>query len=511
MKITTPIRTTIASAVVAALFAASSAPAATLVTYDFEDAGSPFADVANFSGVSVTDLTPGAKIATDDGRSTFTTPTDGGVGSYFARGASLNQPDSGTSDAFVDAQSEGGYIEFTVTADPGQALNLTALNFDAARNSGNTSDMRILVTSDVTGFTFADRLDITEITTGTNTLVDVLQSNLDEIGISPAGAGSAWGNADNTVATLGSEFSAVDSATFRIYAFTRLDASPDNANVMRFDNISVEGTTAGASHYEPFQIGGGQYTESNIQGQNPPNAGFTGAWTGTSSIYTPSTTNTTYQAGTQALTTSGGSLGLDITGAADREVERPMTPVTGKDVFYVSMLMKVDVTGTNDPSNDFMYSALLDSSDNRNGVQFGIIDGDLAIRGRSSGGTLNTKFTVESGYAEETTYLWVLKIETDVVTFEDRITVYLNPTDLSSEGANVADLTQLTGAFVGGYALDEFLMRTVNFGPSSFMFDELRIGDTWSQVLPYTNIPTPAALPAGLLLLTAAAARRRRR
>lgn len=494
-----------------AMLAVSPASAATLAMYDFENAGDPFADTAGAVGVSVTDLNAGAKLDIDDGRSTFTTPVDGGGGSYFARGASLNQPDSSTSDAFVDAQSEGGYLEFTITADPGQALNLTALNFDAARNSGNTSDMRILVTADVTGDTFDDRLDITETTTGTNSLVDVLQSNLGEIGVSPAGLGSAWGNADNTVTTLGSAFTAVDSVTFRIYAFTRLDASPDNANVMRFDNISVEGTTAGASHYEPFQIGGGQYTTTDVRTQNPPNPGFTGAWTGSSAVYIPSTTDMSYQSGTQALTTSGGSLGLDITSSFDRQVERPMTPVTGKSVFYVSMLMKIDVTGANDPSNDFMYAALADTSDNRNGIQFGIMDGDLAIRGRSEGGTLNTKYTVASGYSEETTYLWVLKIETDVDTFKDRVTVYLNPMDLSSEGANTADIAPLTGAFVGGYSLDEFLIRTVNLGPSSMMFDELRIGDTWSQVLPFEVIPTPAALPAGLMLLTTAAARRRRR
>lgn len=504
----TTLRRCIVPAIVAALGIGSTASAATLATYDFESAASPFVDVTNFAGVSVTDLSPGAKLATDDGRSTFTTPVDGGVGSYFARGASLNQPDSGTSDAFVDAQSQGGYLEFTITADPGQALNLTALNFDAARNSGNTSDMRILVTSNVTGDTFADRLDINETTTGANSLVDVLQSNLGEIGVSPSGAGSNWGVADNTFATLGSEFTGITSATFRIYAFTRLNASPDNANVMRFDNIFVEGTTAGASHYEPFEVGGGQYTETNIQTQNPPNPGFTGAWTGTSVIYTPSTTNMAYQSGKQALTTSGGSLGLDITSSFDRQVSRPMTPVTGS-VFYVSMLMKVDVTGANDPSNDDMYTALLDSNDNRNGIQFGIIDGDLAIRGRSSGGTLDTKYTIATGYDEETTYLWVLKIEADVSGFQDRVTVYLNPLDLSSEGANAANISPLTGAFVTNFSIDEFLLRTRNFGPSSFMFDELRIGDTWSQVLPFEVIPAPAALPAGLALLGLAAARRR--
>ena len=113
----TTLRRCIVPAIVAALGIGSTASAATLATYDFESAASPFVDVTNFAGVSVTDLSPGAKLATDDGRSTFTTPVDGGVGSYFARGASLNQPDSGTSDAFVDAQSQGGYLEFTITAD----------------------------------------------------------------------------------------------------------------------------------------------------------------------------------------------------------------------------------------------------------------------------------------------------------------------------------------------------------------------------------------------------------
>ena len=204
--------------------------------------GSTYADSAGFAGVAAGDLVRGAGTTSDSNFSTFSTPVDGGSHSFFIRGSGLNVADNATAAATVTATSQGNYVEFTLNSSG--LMNLTSLTLDAAKNAGNNHSMRLLVTSDITGHLFDNRLDIISPAAADTSLANVIQSNLaDNLSDSPNGIGIDWGVADNTTINLSvPAFQNISDATFRIYAFTIANGSPSNANVMRLDNIIVNGT-----------------------------------------------------------------------------------------------------------------------------------------------------------------------------------------------------------------------------------------------------------------------------
>ena len=218
--------------------AALPAAAETLVHYNFESSGSPLTDVVGRSGMTVTDLTPGAQAATTAVRSTYSRPADGGRASYIVSGDALAQTFGSSSNAFVTAQSAGAYFEFTLETDGLNRLDLTSLSFDVAYKTGGAHSLRVLVTSDMTGDAYGSQLDIGD----SNSLANILQSNLGEIGAGDTQGNGSWGVSDNTVATLGAEFMNISSATFRLYAFAINGSHGATANdLLRFDNILVKG------------------------------------------------------------------------------------------------------------------------------------------------------------------------------------------------------------------------------------------------------------------------------
>ena len=265
--------------------------------------------------------------------------------------------------------------------------------------------------------------------------------------------------------------------------------------------------------YEPFAIGGGQYTaDTDVRTQNPPNAGFTGPWAGGSAIYQPIADDMSYQiAPNHGLVTSGGSLQIDIPADSNgREVTRPVTDISTPGTFYVSMLMRINATSNVTTSDDLAFTSLRPAGNNTNAISWGVFNGDLALRMRSTPPEYDyTLYELESGYQNDHTYLFVLKIEKNVSGFDDRVTVWVDPTMLGSEYANTAAVSELGRPLYDATILDEFRVYTDNFEAGEFQIDELRIGGTWDSVLAYT-IPTPAALPAGLALLAGCLLRRHR-
>ncbi len=214
--------------------------AAVIAKYDFNSSTNPFADVVNASELSAGEITKGTQIDLDDGRSTSSTAE--GVGSYFARGTSIDGNSNVTSEAFANAQTDGIFLEFTLTPDASKSLNLTDLHLDVGRNSGNTVDMRLAVTSSLTGHNYGDVLTIsTEGSTDAASLPNILESNLGGISTVSGGTGS-WGAGDNTIVDLSSAtFDNISTAiTFRIYAFA-LDSS-STSNILRLDDIYVNGS-----------------------------------------------------------------------------------------------------------------------------------------------------------------------------------------------------------------------------------------------------------------------------
>ena len=220
------------------LMLATGLSATTIAKYDFESSASPLIDVVGTSGMTVTDLTPGAQAATTAVRSAYSRPVDGGDASYLVSGNALAQTFGSSSKAFVTAQSAGAYFEFTLTADGGNTLDLTSLSFDVAYKTGGAHSLRVLVTSDITGDAYGSQLDIGD----SNSLANILQSNLGEIGVADDQGNIDWGISDNTVATLGSQFTNISSVTFRLYAFSLAVSNGSTANdLLRFDNIFVNG------------------------------------------------------------------------------------------------------------------------------------------------------------------------------------------------------------------------------------------------------------------------------
>lgn len=225
---------------VASFALSASLSAVDLAHYDFESSGSAFEDVVARSGLTASDLSLGAQASRDHARSTFALPSDGGSAAYIFKGNALSQTNHSTEPAFETAKSNGAFFEFTLTADSGNTLDLEEMSFSVAHKSTASASYRVLVTSDVTGDSFDDRLALSETTNGTNSLPDVLQNNRGEIGEANDGGSYSWAPSQNTIVDLsGSEFNSIASATFKVYAFTL--GGGNSSAVLRFDNIIVDG------------------------------------------------------------------------------------------------------------------------------------------------------------------------------------------------------------------------------------------------------------------------------
>jgi hypothetical protein len=215
-----------------------SAPAAILASYDFETAGGPLANKTPTPGVTASAITFGAKADTGDSFSSNTSPT-GGAQSLTIAGAGLGNSSASTSVAVAEAITDGNFLTFTLT--PGSAFSLTSITFDKGRLTGNSNDLRILVTSSLDD-SYNGRMPLTN--SGAS-LTNVLESNqTSEISAITAGAGQSWGTNSNVSVDLSAPMfqNLVAPITFRIYAFNLGTDAGNNANQLFFDNIVVNGT-----------------------------------------------------------------------------------------------------------------------------------------------------------------------------------------------------------------------------------------------------------------------------
>ena len=218
---------------------ATMASAASIVEYNFNSGVTPYADVANTSGLSAGDITPGTQMDAGDGITTDYSSE--GASSYFIAGSNVNAGSTSTSSAWGNAQSDGLYFEFTLTPDGGQTLDLTNLQLDVAY--AGTDAFRLAVTSSLTGFDYGDQLTITTETTGdAASIPNVLQSNTGGIDLAPLGLDEDWGVAEGTIVDLSSATfdNITSSVTFRIYGF-QAQTSSDTSDKLFFDNIQVNG------------------------------------------------------------------------------------------------------------------------------------------------------------------------------------------------------------------------------------------------------------------------------
>ena len=196
----------------AVLTAASLAPAsAQLVRYEFP--GSVFSPTVTNGGVTASNINgTGSQASVDPGA---TLPN-----SVF-----LNVNPSGQSVADTAAAAVAGnrFLEFSLTAASGFALNLTSLTFDAA-NGGTSTPRGYVLRSSVDGFS-------SDISSALTTTVNPNLSSFD-------------------VTLGGPDFVGLTGTTsFRLYGFT-----PATGAGIFFDNIRVRGVTVVSAAPEPGSL-----------------------------------------------------------------------------------------------------------------------------------------------------------------------------------------------------------------------------------------------------------------
>ncbi len=195
------------------LLLATIANAATLVTYNFNDATSTatrLAPTIDGSNLTATSISNGAD--TDTGRNLtndvydFTTPANN------ALNVTLNSGDyfGGNSDANADsALAAGHYFGFTVAADPSFTLSLDTVTFDHSRTSSAPRTTAVYASID-----------------GSSTFTRIFkQGNNSKSALDPYSI------------TLSSAFDSINSAEFRFVYFD------NNANkgAGKYDNIVING------------------------------------------------------------------------------------------------------------------------------------------------------------------------------------------------------------------------------------------------------------------------------
>ncbi len=137
-------------------------------------------------------------------------------------------------------------------------------------------------------------------------------------------------------------------------------------------------------------------------------------------------------------------------------------------------------------------------------------DGSIQARGSAATSVKTDPGLIVAGQS----YFFVWKItQSGAGSNNDYLTLFLNPTDLSSEAANTAVLTLGAGDFyvIGSSAweLGKIAFGSEINGGNQFIVDEFRVGTTWEDVAPFTIIPEPGSL--SLLAFGAMLVARRRR
>lgn len=282
---------------------------------------------------------------------------------------------------------------------------------------------------------------------------------------------------------------------------------------------------------DAFLIGGdpavGQYTETPLAttagGQNPVVAGFTGAWAKGNTTTSQLAPRDVPQSGpiNSGYPTSGGSVLITDANEAIRLAQRTLAAYTPASTYYLSGIVRRGAadTGFNGLAYMGFGSAFPDASvasatANNYGVYWGFAGNaatetvDLVIRHRSAANTM-TNQVVLAGATAGVDYTVLARLDYNVSGGQDRITYWINPTDLTSESAATAS-AQATGTLASfGLNVTSDLTR-LTFAANSYMgglarFDEARLATDLASIVPEpTGLALAAIVPAALL-------RRRRR
>jgi len=284
----------------------------------------------------------------------------------------------------------------------------------------------------------------------------------------------------------------------RLLMLRSMKAPQRSLIVVFFGMLCASHTQAALIAYDGFD-----YTVGDSINSSNGGTGWSSAWTSTAAatIYTPST----------ALNYSGGSIAINgdnktvlLGEDASPIVDRSFAEQTG--TVYFSFLFRYDdneTLGSLDNS-DFIHFMLNNDATTTNSGGIGKL-GTTDIRLGSRIGGSNGGSTASSGtnMAPDTTYFLVGKISKATLTNYDTIELFINP--LSSIEPEEADV--LDSADSGMSSISHFTIRTTNIeADDEFIFDDLRIGTSFGDVVPEPSACGLALAGAGFLL-----ARRRRK
>lgn len=286
-------------------------------------------------------------------------------------------------------------------------------------------------------------------------------------------------------------------------------------------HLPVVGLHAALPAYDGFDYTAGVTILNTPAGSGNGGTGWTTNWTGSglatvqgsSTAITYSADGNTYGGGNTVSVSGGGTQN-----AAARSFSSS-TLTTGSDVYF-SFLVNVTggTTGTAISSGSFISVSLLDtafstSSDN------GIILNGSSLGARVANATQSATSTLNYG----TTYLVVGRFSgwDNTTNTYQQTSVWLNPTNSdfvnTTFGTNVATTSYASSSVassttLGSDGLRGVTLRTNALGSNVYLFDDLRIGTTWNDVV-LASVPEPSATTAVLAMaaFAAAMATRRRR
>lgn len=302
--------------------------------------------------------------------------------------------------------------------------------------------------------------------------------------------------------------------------------------------VDTDGGTAASDEYAPGQIISG--TNASPIRQGPDVLGMTGLWGRGDIVRNNPTALWQVETGPETggldhslIESKGGSVAfenLNFTRPDQRTIARALdatakSTLGGSSSIYMSALLQMnDPQGASLLTGSGVFVGLLEDRDEKTrrvsggrlrqsqGFKIGFVNvldptsgavnTNLVYRSRSgptSGDILQTNFVLDQAIAGET-YLVVVRVDKNAlsgaaaVNGNDRVRIWINPTDISSEAAaGVADFTLNDQSIQNAAAFNFLSLRGGPFGGQGVNFDEIMVATSWEDVLK----PRPQTPPTG--------------
>lgn len=233
------------------------------------------------------------------------------------------------------------------------------------------------------------------------------------------------------------------------------------------------------------------YPAGNLNGDGTADGAWTAAWAETPVDITQvdAGSSLAYSGGGDDLLTSGGKAVKNTT-SLNSLTRSTVISETGNNPLWISFLFNpTDIQGGQGAGTD-MYQLGFATAANTSHEEVGVRIQSDGSNGIVAYADINSTLSASSvALTLNTTYLFVLEYNEGGGT--DTVNLTINPTNLgSSETAPTGGTTISTSGNTAFSNLDQFRFRTRR-GGNDFEADEIRIGNSYGDVVP-TSIPEPA-------------------